>query len=630
MALKLETLADSINIAEELDDNQLNEIGGKVKEGFDNDMTSRADWEQNNDRWMKLASQVVENKAFPWEGASNVKYPLLTTAAIQFHARAYPALVPSNAIVKARIIGYDHTGEKQKAADRVSKHMSHQLLTEMDDWEEEMDRLLIILPIVGCIFKKTYYSPSEDRNMSEMVLPKQLVVNYWAKNLKDAYRVTQIIELSKNKVIERTRSGLYMDVDLGDPKEPDTTHRDVQDEIQGTYSPDDDSTPYTFLEQHTYLDLDDDGYEEPYIVTIDEATSQVVRIVANYNIDDIEFNDKDEVIKIVQFEHFTKFSFIPNPDGGFYDVGFGILLGPINESVNTVINQLVDAGTLSNLQSGFLGRGFKLKKGDDRFRPGEWKHVNVTGDDLRKSILRLPVREPSNVLFTLLGTLLDSGQRLASTTDMMVGENPGQNQKATTTQAVLEQGMKVFTAIYKRIHRALGKEFVKIFRLNGEFLDYEAYFNVIDAQVDEPQAVFASDYDETKLDIVPTADPSVVTAAQKIAKAQGLLELIPLGVNPQVVLKRMLEAQEQSNIEELLTPVEQGPDPEVELEKQKLQLKYETENRALDIKEAELNVDVSDKAEKSRQTDRKQDIDEATAVSEMLKSDTRYVRGGDR
>lgn len=627
---KLEELAEMVNIAEELDDNKLTYLGRKVKDGFETDLDSRSEWEDNNDRWMKLASQVIEQKSFPWPNSSNVKYPLLTTAAIQFHARAYPALVPSNNIVKGMIVGEDVTGEKAASAARVSKHMSYQLLQEMDEWEDEMDRLLITLPIIGCVFKKTYYNPDLDRNVSEMVLPKHLVVNYWAKTLKDSYRITQIMEISKNKFIERVRAGIYLDADIGNPKQSSYNTRAVEDENQGTSPSDDESVPYTILEQHTYCDLDDDGYEEPYIITIDENTGRVLRIVANYSIDDIEYNEDNEVIRITPFSHYTKYPFIPNPDGGFYDVGFGILLGPLNESANTVINQLIDAGTLSNMQSGFLGRGIKLKKGNSDFKPGEWKYINVTGDDLRKSILPLPVREPSQVLFQLLGQLLDSGNRLASTTDMMVGENPGQNQKASTTMAVLEQGMKVFTAIYKRLYRSLGKEFKKLYELNSEYLDYTEYFNILDSNVEDQQKVFLSDYDTTKVNILPAADPNVVTSAQRLAKAQALLELIPLGVNPQVVLKRVLEAQEHSNIEELLQPVEQGPDPEMALKEKELELKASVENRKLDIKEYELGIKGEMDAEKIRQTARKQDTEDAKVLNEMLKSDTRYIRGSDR
>lgn len=622
---------DSTNIAEDLDKHTLDMIGSEAKSGYEDDLDSRSEWEERNDQWMKLASQVIEGKSFPWEGASNVKYPLLTTAAIQFHARAYPALVPNTDIVKVRVTGKDLDGQKHEKAVRIGKHMTYQLLEQMPEWEEDMDKLCLSLPIVGCAFKKTYYSPLHERNVSELVPAKALVVNYWAKSLEEAYRKTQIIEMNENQLIERQRAGVYIDCDLGDPQEGHTGHRDVSDEIQGLSDSGsiDASTPYIICEQHSYLDLDEDGYKEPYIITFEAASGKVLRIVANYSEEDIVTNDKDEVVRITPFEHFTKFSFIPNPDGGFYDVGFGILLGPINESVNTLINQITDAGTMSNLQSGFLGRGIKLKRGDDRFKPGEWKTINSTGDDLRKSILPLPVREPSGVLFQLLSTLLESGQRLAQTTDMMVGENPGQNQAATTTMAVVEQGMKVFTAIYKRIHRSLKKEYKKLFKLNAEYLDVEEYFTILDPDQETQGMIGFDDYDLASMDVIPSADPNIITEAQKLAKAQGLLELLPLGINPEIVKRRVLEAQEQYNIDELLQPVEQGEDPELALKNKELDHRISYENRSLDIKERELGLRGAKEQHGALMKERDADREDYKATTEAQKKGSfEYNYGG--
>lgn len=630
---KLYDLIESVNIAEDLPEDLLTEIGVNAHRGYVEDLASREEWEERNDEWMKLAAQVMESKSFPWENASNVKYPLLTTAAIQFHARAYPALVPSDSVVKIRVLGEDPTGEKNERAVRVGQHMSYQLLEEMPNWEEDMDRLCLTLPIIGCMFKKTYYSNVHSSNVSELVYPKHLVVNYWTKTLEDAYRKTHILELNSNKLIERIRAGIYRDVDLGTPRDPEYNINVVSDEITGITPPSsyDLAKPYTILEQHTYLDLDEDGYEEPYIITFEESSREVLRIVANYDETSVVYNEKDEISKITPFEHFTKFSFIPNPDGGFYDVGFGILLGPINEAANTIINQLVDAGTLSNLQSGFLGRGIKLKKGDANFKPGEWKTINATGDDLRKSILPLPVREPSGILFQLLSTLLESGQRLASTTDMMVGENPGQNQKATTTMAVLENGMKVFTAIYKRIHRALKKEYKKLFKLNSQYMDIEQYFALIDPKDERVVSVGLDDYNVEGMDVIPSADPTVITEAQRMAKAQALVDLIPLGVNPQVALVRVLEAQEQYNIEELLQPMETGPDPEMELRQAELQINAALKSRELDLKEAELQQKGMIAIDDARLKERAQTESEyKTATESQKKGSFEYNYGGER
>ena len=380
--------------------------------------------------------------------------------------------------------------------------------------------------------------------------------------------------------------------------------------------------------------MDEDGYKEPYIVTIDEA-GQVLRIVARYDDDDVVYNNDDEILRIEAEEYFTKFSFIPNPDGGFYDIGFGVLLGPTNEAANTIINQLVDAGTLSNLQSGYIGRGARIKKSDTSFKPGEWKQINVTGDDLRKNIFPLPVREPSGVLFNLLGTLLDSGNRLASTTEMMVGENPGQNQPATTTLAVIEQGMKVFTAIYKRLYRSLKKEYKKLFDLNSDYLDEQEYFTILDIGNEQVQKIARDDYNEDTYDVVPAADPNVITEAQRLAKAQALMEMIPLGtVNPQEVTMRVLRAMEQPAIEQLVQMPPPQPDPKVELEAQKQQQEFTVKMRELDIREAEaiakiqsLNHDMDFKTAQTIFQRQSQDLDVIKTMKEGEEKGNQYDEG---
>lgn len=586
MALNLEEILASDNIAEDLEDDYLNSVGSKVSEEYTADLTSRETWEANYDKYLDLALQVTEEKSFPWEGAANVKYPLMATAAMQFGARAYPALVSGTKIVKGKTAGYDMDGQKGAAAIRVGKHMSYQLIEEMEDWEEEMDKLCVTLPITGCMFKKTYYSPTETRNVSELVYPKALVVNYWAKNLESARRKTHVIELSKNDIYERIAAGVYRDVDLGTPS-VDSDATASEDNRNGLEAPSssDDSTPRTVLEQHRFLDLDEDGYEEPYVVTIDKDSKQVLRIVARFDPEGIKKTEEGKLLRIQPVEYFTKFSFVPNPDGGFYDIGFGTLLSPLNETINTVINQLLDAGTMSTLQAGFVSRGIRIKGGDQTFSPGEWKTVNATGDDLRKGIVPLPTREPSNVLFQLLGMMIDGAQKLSSVTDMLMGENPGQNQPATTTMAVLEQGLKVFSSIHKRNHRALKKEFKKLYRLNRLYLDPRSYFEVLDIGEEGAAEIFQNDYSPDITNIQPYSDPNVSSESQKLLKAQGLMELLQLGtVNPTVVTQRILMAQEQDNVEEIMAMPEQQPDPEVLLQQE--------QQRKQDMKD----MDESDRA----------------------------------
>ena len=583
---------DKANLAEDLDQRTLDTIGRTVKEGYDTDKRSRSDWEDRNEEYLKLATQVVEAKNTPWPGAANIKFPLLSTAIQAFAARAYPALVPNANPVRGRIVGYDEDGSKANRAINVGKHMSYQLMEEMEEWEDDMDRMCHIVPLVGSCFKKTYFSPLLGRNVSELVLPMDLVVDYYAKNLETAYRKTQRIFLNGNELYERIASGLYIDPDAQSPTASEASDP-TSSEVHGTTAPGtvDASTDKVMLECHTWYDLDDDGYEEPYVITIDETSGKVFRIAARYSEEGIVLKEDGNLIRIQPTEYYTKFSFLPSPDGSFYDLGFGSLLTPINETINTTINQLLDAGTMSNMQGGFLSRGIRIKGGDYRFKPGEWKVVNSTGDDLKRGIMPLPLRDPSSVLFSLLGMMTDAGRVLSSTVDAMVGEDSGQNQKATTTIAKIREGSRVFNAIYKRMHRSLKKEFKKLFELNKQYLPDEVYFTVLDPGAEKVSKVGRSDYQENFADVIPTSDPNVATEQERLAKAAGLFELVQFGtVNPQVATKRMLEAQDQHGIEELMTMPPPAPNIELELEKAKLshQIQYDWEKLALDTFKAKV------------------------------------------
>ena len=589
--LKFEDIQALDNIAEELDEDTLNKIGSKIVDAYKEDLDSRSEWEDRFDKSMDLAMQTVEKKSFPWDGASNVKYPILTTAALQFSSRAYPALISGTQVVKGKVSGFDQDGEKHRSAIRVGKHMSYQVLEEMENWEEDMDKLCVILPIVGSVFKKTYFSPTLGHNISELIYPKDLVVNYWTKDLETASRKTHVLELSENDIYERVAMEFYIETDV------DTSTQTIdegENERSGVKAPrdGDDSTPYVFLEQHCFLDLDDDGYAEPYTVTVYLETENVVRIVARWDEEEIQFKEDGTLIRIKPVEYFTKYSFVPNPDGGFYDVGFGMLLGPINNTVNTLINQLVDSGTLNNLNAGFISKGIRIKGGKKSFGLGEWKTVNSTAEDLRKGIVPLPTKDPSQVLFSLLSMMIDSANKLGSVTDILTGENPGQNQPATTTMAVIEQGLKVFSSIYKRMHRSLKKEFKKLYRLNRLYLPPESYFQVVDLGEEGAMQIFQMDYSADVTNVQPQADPNVASESQRLMKAQALTEMIPLGtVNPTEVTARILEAQDQPNIKELLTkPPPPEPDPRIEFDKQVAMDKSEQEWALIEIKAQEAGI----------------------------------------
>ena len=591
-----------INIAEELDKEQLDKIGEDVCAGFDSDLESRREWDEQNTEWMKLALQVKEAKTFPWTNAANIKYPLLTTAALQFHARAYPSLVPSFDIVKAKPLGSSasmapapQTGpvgpgtppgmggpipgqpqapDLQELADKISTHMSYQVLYEMDDWEEEMDKLCLVLPIIGCAFKKTYFSQLKERNCSELVLPRDLVVNYWTKSLETASRKTHRLWFTPNEFMERQRIGLWKEYedDFGPGTQVPDDYKERAEIHKQNIPNEDEDAPRQVLEQHTCLDLDEDGYKEPYIVTVDYETQQVLRIAPRFRKEDVKFHPKNpgKVAKICAREYFTKFSFIPNPDGSFYDLGFGLLLGSINAAANTNLNQLTDAGTLSNLQSGFLAKGLRLgKSGNYNFQPGEWKPVNNTLDDLKKGIFPLPVREPSNVLLQLLQMLVQSGKEMASIAEIFTGKMPGQNTPASTTMATIEQGLKVFTSIYKRIYRSLGKEFEKLFELNSIYLPdgnvpyaREKDGVMIDASIN------SQFYKDAKVKIVPAADPNMVTETQKLMQLQSMMEMAQFGqLNHQEMTRRGLEIHGIPGIAALMAPNPPAEDPKITIAK---------------------------------------------------------------
>lgn len=559
-------LNKATNVAELLDDELLTKIGNDAVTGFDTDLESRIEWEERNDDAMKLALQVVEAKNFPWKDSANVKYPLLTTAALQFSSRAYPALVPGTSIVKGRVIGYDRDGSKLERAIRIGKHMSYQLLEQMEDWEEEMDKLCITLPILGCVFKKTYFNPVKNINVSEVVYPKDLVINYYSSTIEKSDRITHVIRLTDNDVYERKAKGIYRDVSIN-KSSLEATEAD-RDRGLNEPSMDDDTLPFNILEQHCLLDLDEDGYKEPYIVTVHEDSGTVLRITPRFTAESIEYaEDLKTIVTIKPIQYFTKFGFIPSPDGSIYDLGFGTLLGPLNDTINTLINQLLDAGTMSTLGAGFISKGVRIKGGNKAFEPGEWKQVESYGDDLRKGLVPLPIREPSNVLFTLLNTMVSSGERLSSVTEMMSGEIPGQNVKATVALTAVEQGMKVFNAIYKRIYRAMKKEFRKLYALNKEHVQLNEYFTILDVGKEQAAQISVIDYRLDETDVIPYADASVATQEQKLAKIGALSELLQMGtINPQEYTKRFLEATDQPNIEALMQMPEQQPDPMAQLE----------------------------------------------------------------
>lgn len=577
--LSLKEVVSHKNIAELLSKEELKTLGADIHTNFERDLNSRTEWEKRNEEAMKLALQLKETKSFPWVGASNVKFPLITIAALQYHARAYPQLIGDQPI-KMTVEGEDKDGLESLRAERVETHMNYQLFNEDESWESEMDKALITQPILGCAFKKTYYDSIHRHNVSEYVLPKDFVVNYWTKSIETAPRLTHVLYMSKNDVYERVVRGLWCEMDSILPEAiPDSKLKTVQDKSQGVTQPQniDASSPYEILEHHCFIDLDQDGYEEPYIVYVRRDTKQVLRIVARFFMEGVETNSKKQVISIKAEQYFTKFPFIPSPDGGFYDLGFGVLLGPLNESINTIINQLIDAGTMSNTAGGFLSRGIKLRGGNYSFAPLEWKHVESTGDDLRKGIMPLPVREPSQVLFTLLNLLINYGERIGISVDILTGQNPGQNTPAETSRTMAEQGMKIFSGIFKRTYRSLRDEFRLLYRLNQLYIIENKTFGV------ERSKVLMQDYSGDANAIKPSADPHIISDSQRSMQAQAVKQSsmqVP-GYNLYEVEKMFLKSLKVSGINQLFpdpkgpNAVPPKPNPKVQVEQMKGEIKLQ-------------------------------------------------------
>lgn len=599
--LSLETILSSRNLAAELDERDRTSLAFRVREGYEMDRISRSEWERRMEAASKIALQVVEKKTFPWPDASNVKFPLITIAALQYHSRAYPALVPTPDLVRCAPVGEDPKGQKALAARTVGEHMSWQLTEEDPGWEEGEDKALLVQPIMGCVFKKTRFDSVLRHNVSELVLPQDIVVSYFTKSLDQCPRLTHVLAWTHNDLQERLRRKLILDTEGGAPRVAPMAFgrlQELRDKSQGiTQSVDDPDQPYTILEQHLSLDLDGDGYKEPYVAWVRYDTTELLRLLPRFLPSGLEYEEVDGEATLVRIQaecFFTKIPFIPSPDGGFYDLGFGHLLGPLNESINTAINQLFDAGTMHNAGGGFLGRGFRSKKGEISFRPNEWKTVDAVGDDLRKSIVALPIREPSAVLFSLLSLLIDFGQRVAGAPEVTQGQLPGQNTPAETARNAMEQGIKVFSGIYKRTYRALKAEFTLLFRLNALHLPETKEFN--SAKSGLPMKVLAKYYEMPSSAIHPAADPNYRSQTQRMNQANALMAAAH--ANPGYDLYKVnqfyLEAWEIPNRDEMLpdpkgpNAIAPTPDPKLQIEQLRVQAKQMETVLMLKMKLAEL------------------------------------------
>lgn len=593
------------NLCDRFSDEDLVRIGIWVHQGFLRDEQSRSKWLKRMEAGLDLAMQVQKNKSFPWQGCSNVAFPLITIASMQFHARAYPAMVPGKDLAKCKVFGADPEGKKGERATRISNHMSYQLTEEDEPWEEGHDNLLINYSIIGTAFKKSYFAGGLGHNTSELVMARDLVVDYWAKSDKGCPRMTHVIPYFRNEIYEKVKRGTFrncLDETWYEQMARPRTNQSEVDNRAGKNPPQsDETTPFTFLEQHCDLDLDDDGYAEPYIITIEQNTQYVVRIIPRFSrVEDIERKGNHaigspswwtaDIIKVFPEEYFTRYLFLPSPDGGFYGMGFGALLGPINESVNTAINQLFDAGTMSTLGGGFLARGAKIRGGLLTIRPFGWTRVDSTGDDLRKSMVPYPSTEPSQVLFQVLTLLIQYADRIPGTTEMSVGENPGQNTPAETSRNMITQGMKIYTAIYKRGWRAMKEEFRKLYKLNAVYMLPEQRYGEVGA------LAYREDYLGDPRDVVPVADPNITSEEMAKLQAEMLIQAAYQrpGYDYREAELRYLRAWKVDGIEQIypgpgqvqLPPL--GPDPKVQVE----QMKQEAGKAKLELEKMIFGIEM--------------------------------------
>ena len=542
------------NLAEVLDERDLMDISAELTGFYEDDKTSRDDWEDSYRSGLDLLGVKYQEREEPFRGASGVTHPVIAEAVTQFQAQAYKELLPSSGPVRTLILGAP-TSEVEAQSQRVSDFMNYQIMNVMEEYDPEMDRLLFYLPLAGSAFKKTYFDDILDRAVSRFVAADDLVVPYNATDLQSASRITHVTRMSENSVRKFQAAGFYRDVEL-QSYEGDDELREKERNLMGIQKTTD-SDDCTLLEMHVDLDLkgfehkspidnEETGIKLPYIVTIDEGSSKVLSIRRNWE-------ENDEFYKKIPY--FTHYKFLPGL--GFYGFGLLHMIGGLGRSATSILRQLIDAGTLANLPAGFKARGIRIRDADEPLSPGEFRDIDVPGGALRDSILPLPYKEPSPTLTQLLGFVVDAGRRFAAIADLQVGDG---NQQAAvgTTVALLERGSKVMSAIHKRMHYAQKQEFRMLAKIFSESLPPVYPYNVHGADASIKQA----DFDD-RIDVIPVSDPNIFSMSQRLALAQTQLQLAQ--TNPDMhnlyeAYKRIYEAIGVQNIEAIL-PTPQVPQP---------------------------------------------------------------------
>jgi chaperonin GroES len=573
---------DNQNIARDVDADILRDLGMLVVREYEIDEQSRSEWKDEAQKALDFATQTAQPKQYPWPDSSNVIFPLITSAAMRFGAVAYPAIVPNRNVVKGVVWGDDkgtpvtqdgkpdgapkltddgqpvwliQPGMKKRRAEKIGEHMSYQLLEQLGYWEEQTDTMLHQLPIVGGAVRKTYRDTREDCNASELVELMNLVWNMNAKSFEKAPRHTEIQEIYPHEIEELERDDqTFLPLNYG----PGDVAPATSDPSRPAPDQSDSEAPHVFVEQHRRFDLDGDGYPEPLIVTVHLRSANVVRIVTRFEETGLITDDKTDALKRIDpCDSYTLYRFLPNPKGGSYPCGFGHYLKPLNEAVNTTINQMFDAGHLQIAGGGFIGTGLSVHAGPTNFSIGEYKPVNTKGGNIRDSIFPMPWPGPNEVLFQLLGFLVGAAKEVASVQDVLTGDSAMANTPPTTMLALVDQGMKVYTAIYKRIYRALKSELKKLYRLNRLYLTEDERYRIGDTW----RTVTPDDY-RLGGGVEPVADPTMVTDMQRITRAALIVDRAknnPL-VNPLEAERYLFEAAQIPRIDDFLP--EKMPPPQ--------------------------------------------------------------------
>ena len=536
------------NIAELLDDGYLGELSTDLRGSYEEDMESRSEWEETYTKGLDQLGVKHEERSQPFEGASGVTHPLIAESVTQFQAQAYKELLPSGGPVKTQVLGLQDVAREEQAS-RVKNFMNYQIMEVMEEFDPDMDQLLFYLPLSGSTFKKVYFDEAKQRAVSKFIPAQDLVVPYAASDLATASRVTHVLRMDANDVRKMQIAGVYRDVELSKYDEGEDEVRQKIDEIQGTSKTYTDEV-FTILEMHVDLDLE--GFEDmspngeptgialPYIVTIDEGSGKILGIRRN-------FEEGAGLAKKTQY--FVHYKFMPGL--GFYGFGLIHMIGGLGRAATSILRQLIDAGTLANLPAGFKARGVRVRNDDEPLQPGEWRDIDAPGGNIRDAIIPLPYKEPSGTLAQLLGALIEGGRRFVSLADQQTGDG---NTAAPvgTTVAMLERGMKVMSAIHKRLHYSQRQEFRVLARIFRDNLPPEYPYDVEGGN----RMIKAEDFDN-RVDVVPVSDPNIFSMAQRVTLAQTQLQLAQS--NPQVhnlhaAYRRMYQALEVQNIDEILPP----------------------------------------------------------------------------